>query len=756
MKWLTSWLPVGGDEGTRSHSARASSASMVAIVLAAAAAVVWFICWDWVFSAGAPYGDDNSAHMALMMHIADLWEAGETDLWWHQSNLGLPLFLAYHPLPAIVSGTGAWLVGLLGADGVASQIIFYKATIVGLWSLMPVAWYVGSRWIGLSRPQALVAGLASLAVHDVFSVGFGWTAAVYGGLYTQNWGMLLFPLTVGAFKRWVVDERGSMVVPVGLFVLASMSHLFVGMYAGIATLTLLAIEPSEWRRRVPRGLTVWGVAIVSMTWWLVPLLMYNDLAGGLPWKNTYYNGWAPWQMARHIAGGQVFDAGRFPGFTLAAGAGVVAAWRHRNRLWVRWLAALLGVTLLLWMGRTTWGEWYGLIPMHGQVNVMRYINGVHACGIWAVGIAGGELWEIIARSLRDRVDSRVARRWAAFILPVIVVGSFLVWRGVTMQQTLQTYDHDHPNVEALIQQLRDDPPENRRHRMVADSHLNTTAHFFRDLIPRLAGRGQLQSYAHGYHATLSTYYAEYIGWNENWFRLFNVADLVAREPFDRNRVDGFERTFDQGPFEVHRVPGAEDWGYFDFVRTPLAVEGGYHEIRRAIRPLAPRLFRRGRLASVTGPTEASRSAGSPIVSIEGGPSDEFSSRSVREWVDLAAPNPENARPTSTVVEESVGLTSYEAQVRVDDGRDRLLLKANYAPYWHATVDGESVPVDHVTPNFMAIDVPTGEHEVKFDYRNPLYQKAGAVGMILVFAVWGAIAARRSRFSSNQNRGGGGE
>ena len=57
------------------------------------------------------------------------------------------------------------------------------------------------------------------------------------------------------------------------------------------------------------------------------------------------------------------------------------------------------------------------------------------------------------------------------------------------------------------------------------------------------------------------------------------------------------------------------------------------------------------------------------------------------------------------------------------GRERLLLKASYHPYWRASVDGRVRPTVHVAPNLMAVDVPAGRHTVVLSYRNPIYSQA---------------------------------
>ena len=60
--------------------------------------------FEWMMSEQYPYGDDNSAHFAVGVHIANIFVNGEFNFWWHQSNLGVPLFAAYQPLPSLFLG----------------------------------------------------------------------------------------------------------------------------------------------------------------------------------------------------------------------------------------------------------------------------------------------------------------------------------------------------------------------------------------------------------------------------------------------------------------------------------------------------------------------------------------------------------------------------------------------------------------------------------------------------------------------------
>jgi len=699
-------------------------------VLGAAGLVVIVAGWSWLTDGQAPYGDDNSAHLALMMHIGDLWRSGVSDLWWNQSNLGLPLFMAYQPLPALVSGSAAAVF-----PETSVRILLYKGSILGLWATMPAAWYLGGRWLGMDRMAALLFGLGTLALRDIHSVGFGFTAASYGGLYTQIWGMWFLPVTLGAFRRYVSDRSIELFFPVALFVVLSMSHLFCGMYAGIAGVFWVVVD-SDRRRAARRALHVFVPALALLAFWFGPLLWTSHLTGGLPWKTEYYDGWPAVEMFRHLLGGDVFDWERLPWLTVLVFAGVFAAIRGETERRETWVLTLGATTLVLFLGRTNFGGWYDWIPMHADLNVMRYINGVHFCGLALAAFAGRDLVRWVRSRLRTAVPADRAATIAALVA-FVVGGWFAVDRYHSLESTLQTFDQGHPNVQSLIEHLE----EGRGQRFAVSDDLHTTPHFYRDLLPALAGRAQLQSYALGYHATLSTYYADYIEYDATWARLFNVGTYVARQPFDAPIVDHLPETFSEGPYRAYAAAEGADWGYFDFVRTPARVEGGYREIRPAIRDVVTSAFERRVLPILEGPTEASREAGTPLLRGPDGEAIPWESGSEKRWVRRLARTAENRDIASRIRESSRGPNWYRARV-TSDGDERLLLKANYFPFWRATVDGEPVTVDHVAPNFMAVSVPKGEHRVRFTYRNPWWQKLGAVSSLLVLAGWSLRFGRR--------------
>jgi hypothetical protein len=105
----------------------------------------------------------------------------------------------------------------------------------------------------------------------------------------------------------------------------------------------------------------------------------------------------------------------------------------------------------------------------------------------------------------------------------------------------------------------------------------------------------------------------------------------------------------------------------------------------------------------------------------------------------------DAAPDLDVRAEATGQVDWvEREVnaqtlRVEASGPMLLVVAdNYYPAWTATIDGEITSVLRANLTLRAVRVPTGSHEVRFEYRSPMLQAAlwtsivsglGAVGLI---------------------------
>jgi len=656
--------------------------------------------------------------------MADVWKAGEFNLWWHQSNLGLPLFAAYQPLPAMVMGA---VIAVLGE--VVAPVVLFKFSILLCWVLMPFAWYRGARAYGLSTLMSVVLGLLTLTIHDPYNIGLGIRSSTFRGLYTQHFGLLFLPLFVGQFKRYLNGGRCSALQPATLFALTAMSHLWVGLYAAIMAATMLIVSRDDVLVRVRKTAAVGVFSSLLLAWWLVPLILTNDYAGGLPWMREMHNGW-PWRTtAERFWTGDIFDYTRWPLLTVLVTLGSMVLVRRFRDLRVQHWLLLTAVTMALFLGRTNLGEAYNLVPLHGQVNVMRYLTGVHICGIIAA-----------AAAITASVSTMTTRwtTWSRYGLAVAGAGFIAVAVG-DAAGTLKAFDTQEPYFSELVSKLSTDSG----HRFAVHRDLGTGSHFHRDLLPALTKRGQLQSYAHGYHCTLSTFYAEYFDFSPAACRLFNVDTIVSRGPVPQDfPEDAYSDSWSNGVYTTFHIEEDEDLGLFSFVNIQGSVSGpDLRAIREAVKVLSIPAFSYGVLPAIS--TSDTRDA----ITVTGADGVE------RPWSTdeamLLLKTLTTAHPTGAakgeVISSSQGLASYSATVRgPKSGRSWLVLKVNMFPWWHAHLDDEPVSITHVAPNFMAIAIPSGTHNVTFQYINPPFQKYLALISVGVFAAWGLACIRRRR------------
>ena len=110
---------------------------------------------------------------------------------------------------------------------------------------------------------------------------------------------------------------------------------------------------------------------------------------------------------------------------------------------------------------------------------------------------------------------------------------------------------------------------------------------------------------------------------------------------------------------------------------------------------------------------------------------------------------ENAsrKPEGSPLEFQFGgtVTEYSSNrlvAKVQIGEPAWLYYADsYHPGWHATVDGETVPVAKANLAFKAVHIPAGEHEVQFVYRDGLRHVASVsiailgLGFAMVLSGW---------------------
>jgi hypothetical protein len=677
--------------------------SFVALALAVHAIAVLAATWRYVVAPhGFPYGDDMSSHVAEVAMVARYLLRLDLDFWFPHQNLGYPMFLAYQPLPSLLGGVLVALTPLEPAG-------YVKGANVLLWSLVPATWFLGARWLGLSRIQALAFGLLVTHVSDWRDFGLGVESVAYKGLFTQSFGTALLPLALGSFHRKVVLGEGRWSDVVVLQWLTWMSHVFFGLFGSIAGALLVVAAPTAERAR--RAAIVFSATALSIACWVAPMLLNRHFQGGLPWHNASEDGY-PWRdLLTFVREGKLFDFDReLPVLTIVVSIGVALlplAWRTFVG---RWATLLLFASAFLFLGRTNLGPVYASIPFHAELEVIRYLSAVQLAAILAAALAIGRL---LVPLLGERV------RIATLLALVAALGQHAVLQYRECHKVFRTWDTAAPDYARLVASL-----EGRDGRYLGHKRFESAGHFVLNLAGHLAGRPHLESFSRGYHDTLSLFYVEMFRFKRIDFRLYDVttvvtsakASTIASEllppEFQLSHLEGRYAVFDAPPY-----------GWFDFVRTPVAVSSADP---KAVRPLVTELVQ-GMYPKGTLPIFTAEGMG---VAEDAPATAEQVARSI------------DATPiASRVLEDRAGDNEFAATVEAAGHGERLVLKASYHPYWRAEVDGIETPVLHVGPNLQAIDVPPGRHAIDFRYRLPLWQKA--LWIMTLVAIAGCFAAERT-------------
>jgi len=201
------------------------------------------------------------AHVLIPAYLRDnLLPSGRLMGWSNDWYAGFPILYFYFPLPAFT----IVFLDLLLPYGVAFKIV----TVAGLVSL-PFASYYFARCMGLSRPVALVGGLAgsTFIFMESFTIFGGNTLSTLAGEYSFSWSFAIGLVYLGMVIRNTREGRGFTTGTAVLLALAALSHIITTFVVVVASLPLF------FRRSGGKALTgSWGLGFALAAFWAVPLL----------------------------------------------------------------------------------------------------------------------------------------------------------------------------------------------------------------------------------------------------------------------------------------------------------------------------------------------------------------------------------------------------------------------------------------------------------------------------------------------------
>jgi hypothetical protein len=342
---------------------------------------------------------DTAFHLAILNTLDQTFRNGGSlfDFWFESTPFGFALFRSYQYLPYEFVYLIYRLCG--GFFSIAQVLI---GTTVLLTTLFPVFIFFGLRLLHIPRIEAACAALAASLISDGGEYGFGLQNFTFGttGILTQLWAMMFLPFAVGYFFQFMTTGKR-----LGLALLFSVctfgSHVvaaFVLFFFGAAL--FFGFGKKDILIRTYRVLTYGFLLFIATAhqWFFIlqDSRYINPSALEPRWK---YQGRGFEYLWTHLIEGQLFDNDRFPVLTVLLFIGVALALTQpfTQKLKPKFLVIFV-LFFTLCSGREIWGFLLNSLPVLANLHVHRFAVGVHFSGVILIGYALATGFRFCARS----------------------------------------------------------------------------------------------------------------------------------------------------------------------------------------------------------------------------------------------------------------------------------------------------------------------------------------------------------------------
>jgi Gpi18-like mannosyltransferase len=676
----------------------------------------------------APNLNDSAFHLQMVRWADGQIGGGRVPLdgWYPYLSLGSAQFHHYQSLPHTLT---AYAARATGASDEHSYL-WLQYLLLALW---PISVYCGARLLGWGTWTAVAAAVVAPLI--VSKPGYGYEHGSYVwrgyGVYSQLWAMWLLPLAWGL--TWRAVSRGRhLAAAAAALALTIACHFITGYLALLTVGVWVLVLGGGFLRRLGNAALVACGALLAASWVLVPLV------GDAKWttRSVYYEGtffndsYGAGKALGWLFTGRLFDDGRFPIVTLLFYAGVVLCiTRVRRDPRARALLGVFALSLLLFFGRPTLGPVLDLLPGFRDVQIHRFIMGVHLAGIFLAGVGLSWLVGIAYRVASRRAPPRyaLATGGAAALLGIVLLAPAFAERasydrhGAELIRAQQAADAtDGRDLDRLVAIVK----SRGGGRVYAGLRGNWGRDFKAGYVPVYAWLADRDVDAIGFTfrtiASLSTdVEAAFDETNPAQYEMLNIRYLIL--PSDRRPGVPAKLVATSGRYALREV---KTTGFVQVVDRALPLEADRTNIEAATRE-----FRQSNLAA---------QGVYPGVAFAGGS---------RPAPTFAGPGPPSG-PPGRVVTQKAAPQDGVFLASVNAGRPAVaLLKASYDPRWSVTVDGQPAKPAMMAPSLAGVEVPAGKHLVLFRYKPyggyPLLLALGALSLLaLVLAPRRAAIARR--------------
>ena len=716
--------------------------------------------------AGELAGDDLTFHLAESARISDCIRAGDFDWWNPSGNAGYASAYYYQVLPQLVSAIPTAIFGHL--------LFWFQLSNWLPLVLAPAAAYRGMRLLGATPWQAFAAAVAMAMMNGESRWGAGASGSFLVGLYTQTWALSAFPLAFGYGARWVM--RGDKLAPaiawgafVGLCHPFAVVGLGLALVAGAVARALPSRTKIGWPSWVGALVVMAGIATIlipktsamaSAPYALVPLGCAAGLAiaffiriPGSRWTMRAWDDIWP-ELARVAVLGALMvlawmpvwlpllvDYSGFGGFPhrvadeIGPGFTLLLDWHVHGKLldwttigtrlpvltvllplvvafarapFLRWLwAPALLFALFLGLGPHMSTTQDDLLPMVRFLGAMQTLL---ALGIGAGVLVGGAyLWKVAEKSSAAYVIRTLLAAVASGLLVLVVFpgAKALTGRIHTMEEW-PTQHHDE--LLQVAEKLTTLPPGRKQVTGGTENHwwnLLTYVYGRTPSLLQMGGGGLQASPVYDYLWTgrdfaknAWIYDAPYVTFETAHADKAPAGDTVLVTTAHVMRPVRSE-TFLMPKFTVH-----DEVGHYELRRLPAPGLVSPVQVTDVMRP-GTRKGQPGHDDALAW-LKTDLPLADHVLAYDGygGTTDPPDGSTIRSWQQLSPGDD----------------ADIVAQVQANKPTT-FVIRESWHPRWHGYIDGVEVPVRRVTPDFPALDVPVGAHELTLRFERPWWALA---------------------------------
>jgi len=695
------------------------------------------------------------------------WTAFQ-DPWVMGFNGGYAMFHVYPHLGHQAVALLAWVTGMEPYSALS-----LSATLGVL--ALPLLTYGGGRMLGLDRPRAALAALVMATMRSADN--WGHAPIEYGfieglGMVAQLWGMALAAV---ALPAWVAASRhdGAGLAAVRPLVRIGLAGVLVSLLirthlpAAFVVCLLTPVMVIAWgpRReligRLMRFAAAGGLALLLSAGFLVPFLADLSAVSDMSLEpRPVVASFGLWRVVSWLFSGHYLDGGVFGPWTLVLVVALIwvaaqqvvelrpgstAADAADGRLFA--LAMALGVTMLLFAGRETWGDWIDRLPLFGRFLDRRYMLGIALIAPWLIAGAGGD---VVAAGL---ASSRPRRRILTTTIATGVAAAAIVLQLVAVRAELYAYGDAQEALamqEWSLAEVVEDALEHPGQPVTLGGPSPEASGV--DALEWMLYRGVPASHTPGHHYS---YLVEFTKFWSAW--MTGLGELRDRQitGADMRAGGAYRLLLPPGSIPGGLTTGSgrafESWRFLDIAPDPSHFDD--------VLLVRSDLLLEARTRTLDGFTIAWFLAGlhhgrqHPTIRIQGDPT--VDPADYQRVIDVTAREPSllQGLPTAdrgelgtvTAVERGDGPWDRRITVQAATEGAWALVGLAWHPRWQAHIDGQPAPVHMLCPGFAGVPLPTGDSTVEFTWRVPAWRGVwAAVNTVLClgFLVWMVVVVRR--------------